>query len=103
MSQCGKDKKMVNKEQPNVSMMFLSHFDFLLWSTTKKTYDNMENIRFIKEQKVANVYIICASVHQYIMSRSQSKKVYNSAHHHIENIHFFWLKQRLLRVERLEQ
>ena len=47
MSQCGKDKKMVNKKQPSVSVMFLPHFDVYLWSITKKTYDNMKNICFI--------------------------------------------------------
>ena len=75
MSQCGKDRKNVNKEQPCVSMMFLPHFDFLLWSTTKKIFDNIENIRLniLKEQKVANVDIICASVHQYIIRVNQKK------------------------------
>ena len=47
MSQCGKDKKMVNKKQPSVSVMFSPHFDVCLSSITKKTYDNKENICFI--------------------------------------------------------
>ena len=50
-SKDGENKEVAHEVQPNVSLMFLPHFDVLCWSFTVQTHGNMKSFWFFYDKK----------------------------------------------------
>lgn len=82
-SKCDKNKKVVHEAQPSVSLKFKPHFD-VPHILTEHTSGNMKSTSIClhdKEVKCFNDDNIFLSVLSWVISKNQSKCVFNSAYY----------------------